>query len=418
MKKRTRHFKIRYIIFVFLGVALLASLVFMRFGGFGTGKTANVEEFAEYAQSVENLSIPEDKKIIALGEATHGNVEFQQLKLEVFKQMVEHYDVRAFALEGDYGGCEQVNQYIHGGKGTAQEAAAAIGFAIYRTDEMAALISYMREYNESALEGEDIRFYGFDMQRISYTFQSLMVACTELKIDTTSLQKLVDGETLCGEYDFSIQTEILTQVKKELENNGVSNEIIHYVDMLLQYCELQSITESDGGALRDKFMAENVQWILQQEQQNGHERIFVTGHNSHVAKWGSYDSMGKILSKEAENGYYVIGTDFYKTRCNMPTRSSEKRTNQVFYSHDPLAKAAKLAGFDICWFDFAKVPENSELGGEIFEYTYMGTLGESYSMIMRLLPPSYRMFQPPAVLYDSMIFVTEANPTQIIILEK
>ena len=279
---------------------------------------------------------------------------------------------------------------------------------------MAALISYMREYNESALEGEDIRFYGFDMQRISYTFQSLMVACTELKIDTTSLQKLVDGETLCGEYDFSTQTEILTQVKKELENNGVSNEIIHYVDMLLQYCELQSIIESDGGALRDKFMAENVQWILQQEQQNGHERIFVTGHNSHVAKWGSYDSMGKILSKEAENGYYVIGTDFYKTRCNMPTRSSEKRTNQVFYSHDPLAKAAKLAGFDICWFDFAKVPENSELGGEIFEYTYMGTLGESYSMIMRLLPPSYRMFQPPAVLYDSMIFVADATPTKII----
>ncbi len=414
MKKRMRHVKIRYIIFGFLGIALFASLVFMRFGGFSTGKTVNIEEFAEYAQPVENLSIPEDKKIIALGEATHGNVEFQQLKLEVFKQMVEHYGVRAFALEGDYGGCEQVNRYIHGGEGTAQEAAAAIGFAIYRTDEMVELISYMHEYNESALKGEDIRFYGFDMQRISYTFQSLMEACLELKIDTTSLQKLVEGEKLCGEYDFSTQTEILTQVKNELENKRASNKIIHYVDMLLQYCELQSITESDGSALRDKFMAENVQWILKQEQQNGHERIFVTGHNSHVAKWGSYDSMGKILSKEAENGYYVIGTDFYKTRCNMPTRSSVKRTNQVFYSHDPLAKAAKLAGFDICWLDFAKVPENSELGGQISEYTYMGTLGESYSMLMHLLPPSYRIFQPPAVLYDSMIFVMEANPTQII----
>ena len=94
-------------------------------------------------------------------------------------------------------------------------------------------------------------------------------------------------------------------------------------------------------------MAENVQWILQQEQRNGHEKIFVTGHNSHVAKWGSSDSMGKLLSKDAANGYYVIGTDFYKTHCNMPTRSPEKRTIQVFYSHDPLAKAAKLAGFDI-----------------------------------------------------------------------
>lgn len=414
MKKRTKFFKIRYIIFGFLGVALLASLVFMRFGGFGTGETANVEEFAEYAQPVENLFIPEDKKIIALGEATHGNVEFQQLKLEVFKQTVEQYDVRAFALEGDYGGCEQVNQYIHGGEGTAQKAAAAIGFAIYRTDEMAELISYMREYNESALEGEDIRFYGFDMQRILYTSQSLLEACTELKIDTTNLQKLVEGENLSGEYDFSAQTEVLTQVKNELENNSASNTTIHYVDMLLQYCELQSITESDGGALRDKFMAENVQWILQQEQQNGHERIFVTGHNGHVAKWGSYDSMGKLLSKDAENGYYVIGTDFYKTKCNLPNGSSGKRTNRVFYSHDPLAKAAKMADFDICWLDFSSIPDNSELYKSISQYIYMGNLGESYSIVMHLLPPSYRMFQPPAVLYDSMIFVSNATPTIIV----
>ena len=182
----------------------------------------------------------------------------------------------------------------------------------------------------------------------------------------------------------------------------------------MQHSELQTLTNDDGATLRDQFMAENVQWILQQEQRNGHENIFVTGHNSHVAKWGSSDSMGKLLSKDAANGYYVIGTDFYKTHCNMPTRSPEKRTIQVFYSHDPLAKAAKLAGFDICWLDFTKVPENSELGRQASEYTYMGTLGESYSIIMRLLPPSYRMFQPPAELYDSMIFVTDANPTKIL----
>lgn len=98
----------------------------------------------------------------------------------------------------------------------------------------------------------------------------------------------------------------------------------------------------------------------------------------------------------------------------MLTRSPEKRTIQVFYSHDPLAKAAKLAGFDICWLDFTKVQENYELGRQASEYTYMGTLGESYSIIMRLLPPSYRMFQPLAVLYDSMIFVTDANLTKIL----
>ena len=205
----------------------LAALVFMRFGGFGTGENVNPEEFLAYAEPVENITVPESAKIIALGEATHGNAEFQQLKLEVFKLMVKNNGVRAFALEGDYGGCEQVNRYIHGGEGTAQEAAAAIGFSIYRTEEMAELISYMRQYNESALEGEDLRFYGFDMQRLSYSMRFLKESCKELEVDTTNLQKLVEGENWSSECDLSTRTETLTQVKKELESKNGSENAIH-----------------------------------------------------------------------------------------------------------------------------------------------------------------------------------------------
>ena len=51
----------------------LAALVFMRFGGFGTGENVNPEEFLAYAEPVENITVPESAKIIALGEATHGN---------------------------------------------------------------------------------------------------------------------------------------------------------------------------------------------------------------------------------------------------------------------------------------------------------------------------------------------------------
>jgi len=62
------------------------------------------------------------------------------------------------------------------------------------TDEMAELISYMRQYNESASEAEDLRFYGFDMQRIAYSMKFLTEICEELEVDTTNLQKLVEGE--------------------------------------------------------------------------------------------------------------------------------------------------------------------------------------------------------------------------------
>lgn len=410
---RKKRFKVWYLIWILLGPALAALLILMRFGGFTTGESADPEEFEEYAQSIESIQIPEHAKIIALGEAAHGNIEFQQLKLHVFQQMVDNYNVKAFVLESDYGGSEQVNRYIHGGGGTAEEAAAALGFAIYRTEEMEKLISYMRQYNESAAEGEDLRFYGCDMQRIMYSFQFLIEACNETGVDTTLLQRLADGENWNSEYDSLARTEIIIQVKKDLADKENSAQAIHCADMLLQYDEFHALTETDGGMLRDKFMAENVKWILGQEQQLGRERIFVSGHNSHVAKWGSLDSMGKLLSNDSTNGYYAIGTDFYKTKCNLPIRSSAARTNQVFYSHDPLAKAAKTAGFKRCWLDFARIPDDTGLAKLISQYNYMGTLGERYSLLMRILPPSYRIFQPPAVLYDSMIFVTDANPTKI-----
>ena len=68
--KKTRRFKIRYIVFGLLGVMALAALVFMRFGGFGTGENVNPEEFLAYAEPVENITVTESAKIIALGESS------------------------------------------------------------------------------------------------------------------------------------------------------------------------------------------------------------------------------------------------------------------------------------------------------------------------------------------------------------
>ena len=63
MKKRTKHSKIWYIVFGLLGVIVLAAFIFMHLGGFSTGENANPEEFAKYAQSVEDITIPENAKI-------------------------------------------------------------------------------------------------------------------------------------------------------------------------------------------------------------------------------------------------------------------------------------------------------------------------------------------------------------------
>ena len=65
---------------LFIAAATVAALVFSRFGGFGTGPCADTAEFAKYAQPVSEIAVPEKSRIVALGEATHGNKEFQELK--------------------------------------------------------------------------------------------------------------------------------------------------------------------------------------------------------------------------------------------------------------------------------------------------------------------------------------------------
>ncbi len=341
-------------------------------------------------------------------------MEFQELKLDVFKVLVEKYHVRSFVLEGDYGGCKQVNRYIHGGKGTAKEAVGGIGFDIYRTKEMEELISYMRTYNETAEVGEDLRFYGFDMQSYAKSYQFLVEACKQAGVDTAELEKLMDGNSWSKAYDVSEQKEIITSIKEELQNKENTAQGVHLADVLLQNDKLGEVLQNQADYViqRDLMMKENVLWIAKQEKERGYQKIFISGHNDHIAKQGSYDVMGKLLAGELGEEYYAIGTDFYKSRCNVP-KSNGKRSDQVFYSHDAIAKTAKQAGIKECWLDFKQIPKETELAEQISQPMHMGSLGEGYAFYMRLYPSSYRKYQIPEKTYDGMIFVPETTPIEI-----
>ena len=59
------------------------------------------------------------------------------------------------------------------------------------------------------------------------------------------------------------------------------------------------------------------------------------------------------------------------------------------------------------------IPEKSELYDLISNYNYMGSVGEAYSFVMRLIPMSYRIFQEPATLYDGMILISDCTPTEV-----
>jgi len=395
-------------------------------GGFNKVKPIDTKEFATYAGNISDITIPDSVRIIALGEATHGNIEFQQLKLDVFKLMVEKYGVRAFALEGDYGGCEAVNRYIHGGLGTAQEAAAAIGFPIYRTKEMANLIEWMRNYNATAKEGEDLRFYGFDMQTYEKNYKYLLEAAKIYAVPTMELEKLWNKQE--GKYSASYtadqKAKVIERVRQNLLqlNDSTTAQAVHFADILLQNIALGKLIDdmSKGVALRDSLMFVNTHWIMKQEEARGNACIFISAHNGHIERRHDYGSLGKamgaLLANELGKAYFAIGTDFCKAKVSLPKGKSGKRSNHTFFSKDPLAEAAKECGYATCWLDFSSVPEGSTLSSRLSEYTWLGDVGEGYSPLMAVFPMSYRDWDCPAILYNGMIFVTNAHP--IVVLQE
>ena len=402
-----------------LVVLAVAGTVFSRFGGFGTGPSVDAQEFSQYAAPISDITIPDGTCVVALGEATHGNREFQELKLEVFRLLVERYGVRAFALEADTGGCEKVNRYINGGDGTVEEAVEDLVFTLYRTDQMEELITWMRAYNETAAQEEALRFYGFDMQSYEHSFTLLLAEIQRLGLDATALEDLwADGDFAEGVGPEEMEP-AYAKVKSELEaldNTAEASLALHLIDCLQQNIELGRLIDTpEGYGARDRFMAENVRWILGQEESLGNSCIFVSAHNGHIEQTGSYGPdakvMGSLLAAELGEAYYAVGTDFFRAEVNLP--SGDGRMTHTFYSYDPLAKAAATCGYESCWLEFARVPEGSGLRVFIDGPIMMGSVGEGFNMLMYVLPQTYRIKRAPSSPYDSMIFVPYAHPTEI-----
>ena len=357
-----------------------------------------------------------------MGEATHGNKEFQQLRLDVLQVLVKKYGVRAFALEADYGGCEAINRYIHGEGGTAAEALSGTGFAIYRTEEMENLVEWMRDYNASAAQGDDLRFYGVDMEQRAYSYGYLLEAVHKANIDATEFEKMWNSEAsnYADGYTAEQRAEIITAVKEQLPPENA--QAIHFADILLQNIQLGKYIDDSGelNAQRDRMMAENTLWILQQEQARGNSRIMISGHNNHIMQCENAGTpvLGSLLAENLGDGYFAIGTDFYKSVCNLPKPYTGKRITHTFYSYDPLAKASKKCGFDVSFLDFSIVPEGAALMEYIANGVPMGSLGEYYSILMNFVPRSYRVQRIPQDAYDAMVFVTDTAPIEIESLNK
>lgn len=384
---------------------------------------------------VSKMELP-SKTIIGFGEATHGNKEFTTLKSDIFKHLVEKQGYRVFAIEGDFGGGQKVNEYILGGSGTAQEAAKAIGFTIYHTQEMADLLSWMRSYNEHRDAKDQIHFYGFDMQRYDHNKNGLFSYLK--KVDPTLAAKYetalanLNDKTVYDQKKAHVQeglSHIQNLMERMKENKSVYTAksaekeyelALAFAEAIKQNATLHGTNVNYNNA-RDSYMADKVLWILSFEKKYyGRENMFITGHNGHIEKTsttaGTTTCMGAYLAKTLGDQYYAIGSEFYESSflANDAITNERKAFTVKNSGNDRLAVQFAQTNMQDGFLDFAKARHDDHFLAYLNKAQPISAIGAVFSGWYGKMEKMYTLQMVPAKAFDAMIFVRTATPSIMI----
>lgn len=107
-----------------------------------------------------------DARLVSLGEPTHGTREAFQLKHRLLEFLVTELGFTLFSIEASSPESFRLNDYVLRGDGDPRALIKGMYFWTWDTEEVLAMVEWMRSYNRAALaQGRlPVQFTGFDMQ--------------------------------------------------------------------------------------------------------------------------------------------------------------------------------------------------------------------------------------------------------------
>lgn len=366
-----------------------------------------------------------EAQFIGLGEATHGTLEFFEMKDRIFRYLVEEHGFKAIGFEATWGGSLYVNNYVLNGIGTARTAISKMQFWTWNTEEVLALVEWMREYNLGREDEDKIHFYGFDIQSGSeelYWLETFLEPInSELRREITQILNPFINAAVFATYNMLPVAEQLRYQDDILEAKALYKmhedeiiaaagrkqyELYAYAFEVLQMFE-DVIDENTGtGKSRDSYMATNSQWIA--EYLGGGARIALWAHNGHISKNYVYKSQGSFLNDQEGENYRNIGFSFGKGTFQAINTSTERLTNSNEVIEVNCNTTESI--FEEMDADYFYLLKNDLLSNDILsEYfdsnqNYVN-IGAVYNDDVR----SYIYLQNLAKSFDAMIYFSNTN---------
>jgi len=253
-------------------------------------------------------------KIIGLGEATHGTREFYEYKAKLIKYLILHFKLKTVVFESDMVGMESINAFVMNDENQDLKKAMNGLLGIYRTQEVADLVRWIKDYNLGKPAGQKVVVAGMDANLPYYIASRILTSNLllpylddQLKKDLAEIREMPERRNFGSarkKYLLQVAARLKTIVNKNPDSSLLYS---HYIRLLEQSLNLINLDDIALNTTRDAQMAENIEWLAAKTDVD--ETVAVWGHNGHISadKWRGYKAMGMHLRKRFKFKYYALG---------------------------------------------------------------------------------------------------------------
>lgn len=280
-------------------------------------------------------------QVVLLGEASHGTSEFYSARAAITRRLIERHGFSIVAVEADWPDALRIDRHVrHRGAGAYdEEAFARFPTWMWRNEEVAAFVEWLRAHNADKPHGDRAEFRGLDV----YSLRSSIAAVLDYldRVDPEEAERarqrygcltpwqaepawygraVVTGEDPC-------EPEVARQLKEMLERraeyaaqdgedwfDAVQNARI--VRAAERYYRIMYRGSTESWNLRDRHMFDTLQQVM--EARGPGAKAVVWAHNSHVGNaaatamgWQGEFNIGELCKTAyGENAVAIgFGTD-------------------------------------------------------------------------------------------------------------
>ncbi|MFO7719904.1 MAG: erythromycin esterase family protein [Gillisia sp.] len=281
-----------------------------------------------------------DANYVLLGEASHGTHEYYTWRTEITKRLIQEKGFTLIAVEGDWPDCYKINQWIK--EDTNEKAIQDVLMEFTRWPtwmwanwEIAALATWLKEFNAALAYDKKIGFYGLDVYSLWESMDQIVDYLEKEDPDTAVLAKeavrcfepfreddsytsvFSMAQPSCKEKVLALLQRVRLHAhnydhQKEAGLNAELNSLV-MANAEKYYESMVSFGEQSWN-VRDNHMVETLNTLMDYHDPNA--KVIIWEHNTHIGDARATDmasqglvNVGQLL-REQQNRENVVLVGF------------------------------------------------------------------------------------------------------------